>query len=1039
MPYHPRFLTLLPSVSYLLSESIKKVPEQFQEAFNSQQYLQAATILVDAVDKLYQDDLLRIGALVELQAEIVAKKNTFHEVALELLHNLIYLKDAPDLGEEFSDIGGSSTSMQSSNAAASGAAVPSNANAGSASGGASSSATGGKASSATGNASSAPNNEVDMRTKALGEKDSLTIKLELMEQLVSAFFVLGKSSQAINKILERLRSELRHIIQKAVATVKKRHESNPVLLQQILSRPNRGPHAHDYPNLFLDMLQIVFSKAKEVLIFHRCVTEFFDNKMREQQQMEEDATRRTEEEDAGHRRGARANGGARGRASSQTSGSASTANTGTLGADGARSSMDLGRDSLDSVTPNGSTTSTYRLDHVWEEFQKELQALIGYFIAAPSETTILATGANTKKHSMDVAHQGARLFSFSNSSAFTLYEVSETQSFTYRNMDLGDPSPYNLPSLYPLISNFCELGSQIVMGSMRNPTQRLQEWMDDFIAVTLLSVVKMDYKSRIEGALQSGEAFKSRDSKLVKSAYSTDEGRRPLLNSAVEVFQCIKELYEDSVAMPIYTAHIHGIMDTCLMTYYDACKAKYDEYIRDSEVGKTVKNSEFQKLVLTDPQWRRILRQFKLGGAVSTNTATLAGSIDSASSDSGPGSGKISDNNGDLPIRPVSTISAATSLIRGGSSVSDGHGSAGLVDAEETEYTTNLMDFESAWHTGTTNAGVPISGRHMIMDPSRLVNLAALHDSTYWIADRVAFLERMEIIVSPSSLPSGSIIGGALGMSSLTPGNASANTATTKAARDSGMKPTPGSSFTASTPSGSRRMQRRDSKEQFQASSTVFRPKLSSSLTNLTWMFKDLSDQCLHNIYVDFRLQTCYYLDGLNKNYVYAAEDRMPDQRIVDLNTSLANAYMQLQAYLPAAKLRYLLGGLPTLMSALLVESLKSHIESINRNGVVKMVRNIFTLQQNLTGMTTFNEVPFDKARRYYELLNLNLEEVYAFITQHHHAEDQGSYTLNQYRTVLEVIANPKSRTLTDEQEKDLRDKFVLVPYPADSFKRPVK
>lgn len=994
--------------------------------------------MVDAVDKLYQDDLLRIGALVELQAEIVAKKNTFHEVALELLHNLIYLKDSPDLGEEFGDIGGSSNSMQSNSSATSGAAVSSATTTGATSGGGASSATGGKSSSATGNASSAPSNDVDMRTKALGEKDPLTIKLELMEQLVSAFFVLGKSSQAINKILERLRSELRHIIQKAVATVKKRHESNPVLLQQILSRPNRGPHAHDFPNLFLDMLQIVFSKAKEVLIFHRCVTEFFDNKMREQQQMEDDIARAAEEEESGHRRGARANGGARGRASSQTNGSASTT-SGTLGADGNRSSMDMSRDSMDSVSPNGSTTSTYRLDHVWEEFQKELQALIGYFIAAPSESTSLAMGANSKKQSMDVAHQGARLFSFSNSSAFTLYEVSETQSFTYRNMDLGDPSPYNLPSLYPLISNFCELGSQIVMGSMRSPTQRLQEWMDDFIATTLLSVVKMDYKSRIEGALQSGEAFKSRDSKLVKSAYSTDEGRRPLLNSAVEVFQCVKELYEDSVAMPIYTAHIHGIMDTCLMSYYEACKAKYDEYIRDSEVGKTVKNSEFQKLVLTDPQWRRLLRQFKLGGAVSTNTAALGGSVDSASSDSGPGSGKIGDSTGDLPIRPVSTFSAATSLIRGGSSVSDGHGSAGLVDAEETEYTTNLMDFESAWHTGTTNAGVPISGRHMIMDPSRLVNLAALHDSTYWIADRVSFLERMEIAVSPSSLPSGSIIGGALGIISAAAGSLAASGAIAKPARDS-MKSTPGSSFVASTPSGSRRMQRRDSKEQFQSSShTVFRPKLSSSLTNLTWMFKDLSDQCLHNIYVDFRLQTCYYLDGLNKNYVYAAEDRMPDQRIVDLNTSLANAYMQLQAYLPATKLRYLLGGLPTLMSALLVESLKSHIENINRNGVVKMVRNIFTLQQNLTGMTTFNEVPFDKARRYYELLNLNLEEVYAFITQHHHAEDQGSYTLNQYRTVLEVIANPKSRTLTDEQEKDLRDKFVLVPYPADSFKRPVK
>lgn len=1014
----------------------------------------AAVILVDAVDKLYQEDLLRIGALVELQAEIVAKKNTFHEVALELLHNLIYLKDSPDLGNEFADAAGSGTSMQSSSAPSSNSG---NAGANMAGGsGAASSNVGGTAGStaATGGASGSNPNATDLepRSKLLVEKDPLTVKLELMEQLVSAFFVLGKSSQAINKILESLRSELRHIIQKAVATVKKRHESNPVYLQQILSRPNRGPHAHDYPNLFLDMLQIVFSKAKEVLIFHRCVTEFFDNKLREQQQAEEEALGLRHDDDhhhGGSKPGARANGSrSRPRGTSQNGQngvSSSSENAGTLGMDGGRASMDeSGRESSDSFA-NGhssSSASTYRLDHVWEEFQKELQALIGYFIAAPSESTT-AAGSSSGKKSIDLPHQGARLFSFSNSSAFTLYEVSETQSFTYRNMDLGDPSPYNLPALYPLISNFCDLGSQIV-GSMR-PTSRLQEWMDNFIATTLLYVEKMDYKGRIEAALQSAEAFKSRDSKLIKSTYSTDEGRRPLINSAIEVFQCVKELYEDSVAMPIYTSHIHGIMETCLMTYFEACKVKYDEYVRDSEVGKTVKNSEFQKLVLTDPQWRRILRLFKLGGAVSTNTSTtLAASFDSSSSDSAPGSGKIEYAASETPLRPTSGISAATSIIRGSSAISEGHGSAGLVDAEETEYMANLMDFESAWHTGTTNAGYPITGRHMIMDPSRLVNLAAMHDSCYWIADRVAFLERMEIMVSPSSLPSGSIIGGALGMSSLIPGNTDSRSSSGKAARDSGIKSTPGASFAAATPGGpanNRRVQRRDSKEQFQVSSTVFRPKLSSSLTNLTWMFKDLSDQCLHNIYVDFRLQTCYFLDGLNKNYVYAAEDRMPDARVVDLNTSLSNAFLQLQAYLPPAKLKYLLGGLPILMSTLLIESLKSHIETINRNGVVKMVRNIFTLQQNLTGMTTFNEAPFDKARRYYELLNLNLEEVYTFITQHHHAEDSGSYSLNQYRTVLELIANPKSRTLTDEQEKDLREKFVLSLYPAESssYKRPVK
>lgn len=1087
------------------------------------------------MEKLYQDDLLRIGALVELQAEIVSKRNTFHEVALELLHNLIYLKDTPDLGEEFGEV--NSTSMQSTSTATSSSAANASSSSGAGAGGGgsltlasknASPGTGGSAAATSqgqqgsmgggATSSNAPIPEIDTRNRNILEKDPLTLKLELMEQLVASFFVLGKSAQAINMIIESLRSELRHIIQKAVATVKKRHESNPVLLQQILSRPNRGPHAHDYPNLFLDMLQIVFTKAKQVLIFHRCVTNMFEAKMREEQlQMQAQESSR---HSASDRRGGGAassskrgpssatNGKKRGRASSQLgeNGSGSnnheTSSRESFDEDSSRESFEEDRssrrNSFDGSSPfTGSSTSsssTYRLEHVWEEFQKELQALIGYYIAAPSESSAMGGTLSSKKSSSSSAssaadgtsssHQGSRLFSFSSSSAFTLYEVSETQSFTYRNMDLGDPSPYNLPALYPLISNFCELGTQIV--ASRNFSSRLQEWLDGFVATSLLAVVKMDYKKRIETAIQSGEAFKSRDSKVVKSSYSAEEGRRPLLNSATEVFQCVKELYEDSVAIPMYATHIHSVMETCLMTYYDACKAKFDEYVRDSEVAKTVRNPEFQKLVLTNPQWKRIIRLFKLGGTAASANANLAinlnATTDSAppeSTGSSPGSGKLSDLLASEPeksekensssgrfARPHSTVisSATTGMMRVGSGISEGHGTAGLVDAEETEYTTNLMDFESAWHTGTTNAGVPISGKHMILDPTRLVNLAALHDSCYWIADKVALLEKMEISVSPSSLTSGSIIGGVLGSNTIgLSGNAGAGVGSSgsggganqsiigsnsKAAREAQLKQqaiisSPSGMSTSSTPATpggarARTLQRRDSKEQFFAtSSLVFHPKLSTALSNLTWMYKDLSDQCLHNIYVDFRLQTCYFLDGLSKSYVYAAEDRQPDVRVVDLNTSLANSYALLSAFLPSAKLRYLLGGLPLLMSALLIESLKSRIEAINRNGVVKMVRNIFALQQNLTGMTTFNETPFDKARRYYELLNSNIEEVYAFVARHHQPDDPLSYSLNQYRTVLEIIANPKSRTLTDEQEKDLRDKFVLEP--ASSYKRSVK
>jgi hypothetical protein len=979
--------------------------------------------LVDSVDKLYQDDLLKIGALVELQAEIVSKRNSFHEVAIELLHNLIYLKDQPDL-EPLVD-------------------------------------------------SSAPTPATEETRKPFNQldaKDPLTIKLELMDQLVSAFFVLGKSNQAINKILERLRSELRHVIQKAVATVKKRYENNPVLLQQILSRPPRGVHSHDYPNLFYDMLQIVFTKAKEILIFHRCVTELFDDKLKQQQQMEAAAAEALAQESeassasssgygiassagAKQRRAAAAAAALRGEMPAPNSDS-STASYAEL--------TDSTEDGFSAATSpssasSSSMTTTYRLEHVWEEFQKEIQALIGYYINAPTEASGGAFSASNKGSSKSstaapsgdpFTHQGARLFSFSNSSAFTLYEVSETQSFQYRSMDLGDPSPYHLPSIYPLIATFCDLASQIV--SAKTPSNRLQNWIDNFISSTLLAVIKMDYKFRIDTAVQSAEAYKSRDTKIVKSAYSADDARRPLLNSAIEVYQCIKELYEDSVAMPIYTTSIHSIMESCLMSYFEQSKVKFEEFVKDSEVGKTVKNSEFQKLVMTDPSWKRILRLYKIGGNITSSTLSVSTdssegpSTSPVSSDKIPAENHSREGSGDRnnisasSTAPTSSASKAfasainssvhqvASLARPPSTSGDGHGSSGIVDQEETDYMANLMDFEGAWHTGTTNAGFPLQLRHMILDPNRLANLAALHDSCYWIADKVAVLDRSESAIlsnGPSTKKSGHMRGDTR--------DSSSGVGTSKSMGSGGSSIVVAGTSSAN---GSRRLNRTTSNGQNKLQpGAQFHPKLSSSLTNLTWMFKDLSDQCLHNIYVDFRIQTCYFLDGISRSYVYAAEDRQPDIRVVELNQSLATAFQQLQVFLPPTKLKYLLGGLPTLMSSLLIESLKSHIEAINRNGVVKMIRNVFSLQQNLTGMTTFNEEPFDKVRRYYELLNLNIEEVYQFVAQHHHVDDQGSYTLNQYRTILELIANPRSRSLSDEQEKDLRDKYVLVPFQSDT------
>jgi exocyst complex component 4 len=111
-----------------------------------------------------------------------------------------------------------------------------------------------------------------------------------------------------------------------------------------------------------------------------------------------------------------------------------------------------------------------------------------------------------------------------------------------------------------------------------------------------------------------------------------------------------------------------------------------------------------------------------------------------------------------------------------------------------------------------------------------------------------------------------------------------------------------------------------------------------------------------------------------------------------------------LVVYLSQSKIRFLLASLSYLMGAVLINSL-TKIKSINKWGVRKMCRNVFALQQNLTNIIiSTDEEPFEKARKYYELLNISQEEVLVHI-----AENSGDisklFSYDEYKTVLEMMS----------------------------------
>ena len=70
---------------------------------------------------------------------------------------------------------------------------------------------------------------------------------------------------------------------------------------------------------------------------------------------------------------------------------------------------------------------------------------------------------------------------------------------------------------------------------------------------------------------------------------------------------------------------------------------------------------------------------------------------------------------------------------------------------------------------------------------------------------------------------------------------------------------------------------------------------------------------------------------------------------------------------------QYIFEGVSHLVASIIIGCVQ-HIRRMNENGVKKMCRNIFSLQQTLTNITLAREPALDHARQYFELLCLTPE-----------------------------------------------------------------
>lgn len=201
------------------------------------------------------------------------------------------------------------------------------------------------------------------------------------------------------------------------------------------------------------------------------------------------------------------------------------------------------------------------------------------------------------------------------------------------------------------------------------------------------------------------------------------------------------------------------------------------------------------------------------------------------------------------------------------------------------------------------------------------------------------------------------------------------------------------------------------------------------SLRQLGHEFEELANTCLLVMHLEVRVHCFYYLLPVAKQGSFASGMNChdPDPDIMKLNKDLASIEEAMTATLQPKKFKYVFEGLGHLISSILISSVQ-YIKRINANGIKKMCRNIFAIQQNLTNITMSREVALDHARHYYELLYHNIEEILNLIV------DQGpQFTEMEYINALSLLHraqpenDPAELTVHLERLKEILNEVAVT------------
>lgn len=166
--------------------------------------------------------------------------------------------------------------------------------------------------------------------------------------------------------------------------------------------------------------------------------------------------------------------------------------------------------------------------------------------------------------------------------------------------------------------------------------------------------------------------------------------------------------------------------------------------------------------------------------------------------------------------------------------------------------------------------------------------------------------------------------------------------------------------------------------------------------------YRKLAIDCLKVLRVEMQLETIFNMQVMaTREYLEDQDAEEPDDYIISLITQITRRDEVIAPFIAPTKRNYVFGGICAVASHASIKAL-AEMKRINLFGVQQICRNTIALEQALSAIPSIDsesvQTRLDHVRTYYELLNLPVEALLAFITEH-----DSLFTPIEYYNLLKV------------------------------------